>query len=75
MSYRKQKRWWNAYILLYERMDADDEHRIKEFTKSMQDLTIGTSCCVARCAERELGADVGGARAGVRVLYVLHVVT
>ena len=43
MSYRKQKRWWNAYILMYERMDADDEHRIIEFTKSMQDLTIGSS--------------------------------
>ncbi|XP_039510750.1 probable ubiquitin carboxyl-terminal hydrolase FAF-X isoform X2 [Pimephales promelas] len=28
MSYRRQKRWWNAYILFYERMDAtggDDE--------------------------------------------------
>ncbi len=22
MSYRRQKRWWNAYILFYERMDA-----------------------------------------------------
>lgn len=28
MSYRRQKRWWNAYILFYERMDTighDDE--------------------------------------------------
>ncbi|KAJ8358031.1 hypothetical protein AAFF_G00042650, partial [Aldrovandia affinis] len=22
MSHRRQKRWWNAYILFYERMDA-----------------------------------------------------
>lgn len=22
MSYRRQKRWWNAYILFYERTDA-----------------------------------------------------
>ncbi|XP_071463035.1 ubiquitin carboxyl-terminal hydrolase 9X-like isoform X2 [Marmota flaviventris] len=25
MSYRRQKRWWNAYILFYERMDTVDE--------------------------------------------------
>nr|XP_051683860.1 probable ubiquitin carboxyl-terminal hydrolase FAF-X [Oryctolagus cuniculus] len=25
MSYRRQKRWWNAYILFYERMDTIDE--------------------------------------------------
>nr|CAC38831.1 putative ubiquitin-specific protease [Mus musculus] len=25
MSYRRQKRWWNAYILFYERMDITDE--------------------------------------------------
>ena len=22
MSYRRQKRWWNAYILFYERLDV-----------------------------------------------------
>ncbi|XP_043556785.1 probable ubiquitin carboxyl-terminal hydrolase FAF-X isoform X2 [Chiloscyllium plagiosum] len=31
MSYRRQKRWWNAYILFYERMDtlAKDNELIK----------------------------------------------
>ena len=26
MSYRRQKRWWNAYILFYERMDDPDNY-------------------------------------------------
>jgi len=39
MAYRRQKRWWNAYILFYERQDeVEDEKRIY---KSLQDLTIG----------------------------------
>ena len=25
MSYRRQKRWWNAYILFYERLDTIDQ--------------------------------------------------
>ena len=25
MSYRRQERWWNAYILLYEWMDTIDQ--------------------------------------------------
>ena len=40
MSYRKQKRWWNAYILMYERADVEGTTD-KQITKSMQDLTIG----------------------------------
>ncbi|XP_030838236.1 probable ubiquitin carboxyl-terminal hydrolase FAF-X isoform X3 [Strongylocentrotus purpuratus] len=31
MSYRRQKRWWNAYILLYERMDNNKKELDKEF--------------------------------------------
>lgn len=27
MSYRRQKRWWNAYILFYERLDVVDSNR------------------------------------------------
>jgi len=27
MSYRRQKRWWNAYILFYERLDVMDPNR------------------------------------------------
>ena len=41
MQYRKQKKWWNAYILFYERMDEFEHEQEKEMTKSMQDLTIG----------------------------------
>ncbi|XP_064639618.1 probable ubiquitin carboxyl-terminal hydrolase FAF-X isoform X3 [Lineus longissimus] len=38
MSYRRQKRWWNAYILIYERLDAQDQEA--RLSKSLQDLTI-----------------------------------
>ena len=41
MSYRRQKRWWNSYILFYERHDAFQSDDEKDLTKSMQDLTIG----------------------------------
>ena len=41
MSYRRQKRWWNSYILFYERHDAFQSEDEKDLTKSMQDLTIG----------------------------------
>ena len=55
MSYRRQKRWWNAYILLYERMDNNK----KELDKEFEGLTIGKTvmlfllwrlpllCCIA----------------------------
>lgn len=39
MAYRKQKRWWNAYILFYERVDEVDNE--KHIYKTLQDLTIG----------------------------------
>ncbi|VDH98041.1 ubiquitin carboxyl-terminal hydrolase 9/24 [Mytilus galloprovincialis] len=38
MAYRKQKRWWNAYILFYERVDEVDNE--KHIYKTLQDLTI-----------------------------------
>ena len=41
MSYRRQKRWWNAYILMYERVDETREEAEKDLTKSMQALTLG----------------------------------
>ncbi|XP_052783474.1 probable ubiquitin carboxyl-terminal hydrolase FAF-X isoform X2 [Mya arenaria] len=37
MTYRRQKRWWNAYILFYERIDDVDDEII---TKTVQDLSI-----------------------------------
>ncbi|XP_077003331.1 ubiquitin carboxyl-terminal hydrolase 9X-like isoform X2 [Tamandua tetradactyla] len=38
MSYRRQKRWWNAYILFYERMDTIDQD--DEFVQYISELTI-----------------------------------
>ncbi|OWF40886.1 probable ubiquitin carboxyl-terminal hydrolase FAF-X isoform X2 [Mizuhopecten yessoensis] len=38
MAYRRQKRWWNAYILFYERQDETEDE--KHIYKSLQDLTI-----------------------------------
>ncbi|KAG2456362.1 USP9X hydrolase, partial [Polypterus senegalus] len=40
MSYRRQKRWWNAYILFYERMDTLDKDN--ELLKYIAELTITT---------------------------------
>ncbi|XP_035506816.2 probable ubiquitin carboxyl-terminal hydrolase FAF-X isoform X7 [Scophthalmus maximus] len=41
MSYRRQKRWWNAYILFYERMDSLDKD--SELVKYISELTISSS--------------------------------
>nr|XP_029496778.1 probable ubiquitin carboxyl-terminal hydrolase FAF-X isoform X1 [Oncorhynchus nerka] len=41
MSYRRQKRWWNAYILFYERMESLDKD--SELVKYIQELTISSS--------------------------------
>ncbi|ERE73744.1 putative ubiquitin carboxyl-terminal hydrolase FAF-X isoform 2 [Cricetulus griseus] len=38
MSYRRQKRWWNAYILFYERMDITNEDN--EMITYISELTI-----------------------------------
>ncbi|XP_031516942.1 probable ubiquitin carboxyl-terminal hydrolase FAF-Y isoform X8 [Papio anubis] len=38
MSYRRQKRWWNAYILFYEQMDMIDED--DEMIRCISELTI-----------------------------------
>ncbi|XP_074179594.1 ubiquitin carboxyl-terminal hydrolase 9X-like isoform X3 [Rhinolophus sinicus] len=38
MSYRRQKRWWNAYILFYERMDTIDQD--DEMIRYISELTI-----------------------------------
>ncbi|XP_012882196.1 PREDICTED: probable ubiquitin carboxyl-terminal hydrolase FAF-X [Dipodomys ordii] len=40
MSYRRQKRWWNAYILFYERMDTIDQD--DELIKYISELAITT---------------------------------
>ncbi|KAG7259744.1 hypothetical protein CRUP_018837 [Coryphaenoides rupestris] len=41
MSYRRQKRWWNAYILFYERMDSPDKD--SELVKYISELTLTNS--------------------------------
>uniref|UniRef100_A0A8C5CNL1 ubiquitinyl hydrolase 1 n=1 Tax=Gadus morhua TaxID=8049 RepID=A0A8C5CNL1_GADMO len=41
MSYRRQKRWWNAYILFYERMDSLDKD--SELVKYISELTLANS--------------------------------
>ncbi|KAM4560871.1 ubiquitin carboxyl-terminal hydrolase 9X isoform 4-T4 [Fundulus diaphanus] len=38
MSYRRQKRWWNAYILFYERMDSLDKD--SELVKYISELSL-----------------------------------
>nr|XP_033805269.1 probable ubiquitin carboxyl-terminal hydrolase FAF-X isoform X2 [Geotrypetes seraphini] len=38
MSYRRQKRWWNAYILFYERMDTHE--RDNELIKYITELVV-----------------------------------
>jgi len=42
MSYRRQKRWWNAYILFYEQVnEVPPMVEDKPIIKAMQELTIG----------------------------------
>lgn len=36
-TYRRQKRWWNAYMLFYTRQDAEEEALVK----SLNQLSIG----------------------------------
>lgn len=36
MSYRKQKRWWNAYMLFYTRLDVEDN----SLMKSVNELSL-----------------------------------
>uniref|UniRef100_A0A2K5PFG1 ubiquitinyl hydrolase 1 n=1 Tax=Cebus imitator TaxID=2715852 RepID=A0A2K5PFG1_CEBIM len=40
MSYRRQKRWWNAYILFYERMDTIDQD--DELIRYISELAVTT---------------------------------
>ncbi|XP_050309267.1 probable ubiquitin carboxyl-terminal hydrolase FAF-X isoform X2 [Anthonomus grandis grandis] len=32
-TYRRQKRWWNAYMLFYTRHDVEEEQLVKSFTQ------------------------------------------
>lgn len=57
MSYRRQKRWWNAYILFYERIEPQDEET--HLSKRVQDLTVSKQeklkmpAAIERCVRRQ----------------------
>jgi ubiquitin carboxyl-terminal hydrolase 9/24 len=36
MSYRRQKRWWNAYMLFYTRLDVE----LNNLTRSFNELSL-----------------------------------
>jgi ubiquitin carboxyl-terminal hydrolase 9/24 len=40
MSYRRQKRWWNAYMLFYTRLDVEEN----ALMKSLNELSL-CKCC------------------------------
>ena len=42
MSYRKQKRWWNAFMLFYTRLDYTEDEN-ESLMKEMALLSIGKS--------------------------------
>ncbi|XP_049853945.1 probable ubiquitin carboxyl-terminal hydrolase FAF-X isoform X1 [Schistocerca gregaria] len=42
MSYRRQKRWWNAYMLFYTRLDVEENLLVKSFNElSLSDSKHG----------------------------------
>nr|CAD7574966.1 unnamed protein product [Timema californicum] len=43
LSYRRQKRWWNAYMLFYTRLDVEENSLIKSLNElSLSDTQLGT---------------------------------
>ncbi|XP_045433075.1 probable ubiquitin carboxyl-terminal hydrolase FAF-X isoform X6 [Pipistrellus kuhlii] len=48
MSYRRQKRWWNAYILFYERMDTKDQDGQDQLLPEAEEITMITIQLAAR---------------------------
>lgn len=42
MSYRRQKRWWNAYMLFYTRLDVEESVLVKSINQlSLSDTKLG----------------------------------
>ena len=37
VSYRRQKRWWNAYLLFYTRLDVEEDN----LCNSLNELSLG----------------------------------
>lgn len=59
MSYRRQKRWWNAYILFYTKEDIDIGNRMSELTisesVSMTSATpLSSPLCMPLAIERSV---------------------
>ncbi|KAK4027909.1 probable ubiquitin carboxyl-terminal hydrolase FAF-X [Daphnia magna] len=59
MSYRRQKRWWNAYILFYTKEDIDIGNRLSELTinesVSMTSATpLSSPLCMPLAIERSV---------------------
>lgn len=40
MSYRRQKRWWNAYMLFYTRLDVEEN----ALMKSLNEVSLCKFC-------------------------------
>jgi ubiquitin carboxyl-terminal hydrolase 9/24 len=41
MSYRRQKRWWNAYMLFYCRADLESGMDVSGLNRDMEGLSVG----------------------------------
>ena len=59
MSYRRQKRWWNAYILFYERMDTQGGAPADaELAKCISELTVSPPSTPPQVRPQHLGLCV-----------------
>ena len=59
MSYRKQKRWWNAFMLFYTRVDYTEDEN-ESLLKEMALLSIGMFWVVFTLPTNELLCQLFG---------------
>ena len=59
MSYRKQKRWWNAFMLFYTRVDYTEDEN-ESLLKEMALLSIGMFWVVFTLLRNELLCQLFG---------------
>ena len=59
MSYRKQKRWWNAFMLFYTRVDYTEDEN-ESLLKEMALLSIGMFWVVFTLPRNELLCQLFG---------------
>ena len=50
VSYRRQKRWWNAYLLFYSREDVEKD----QLTTALSELSIGQAIHTAESGNSEV---------------------